>query len=300
MNQLHILILALLPAFNSDTSFFLIYNEDRKTCVYTKSTTVVQSAPCNESSKAQHFRWTSSSQIFSRSFNLCLGSKNIKERAKIILLPCNGLDPVHIWECKDKSLFGLKGHKLHLNQGKDPNLMLFSGIGVWSQWLIYRTKENLCSHGYKDVPVPNITVFRQMEDREHMIVMCSFGKRFNESSFQLSLKSEQNYTLKNPLCNSSEKWVFEVNRSLPVSFTCVHETDSVVNRQSETYTYSPSDFAEDYHEEGVSLYYICLFSSVGAGLFIITAAVIVTTIRSKTNVIGGPPAIPPRPPRTTG
>uniref|UniRef100_A0A8C2J532 Uncharacterized protein n=1 Tax=Cyprinus carpio TaxID=7962 RepID=A0A8C2J532_CYPCA len=90
------------------------------------------------------------------------------------------------------------------------------------------------------VPVPNITVFRQMEDREHMIVMCSFGKRLNESSFQLSLKSEHNYTRKNPLCYSSEKCVFEVEVRPPVTFTCVHETDSVVNRQSETYTYSPS------------------------------------------------------------
>uniref|UniRef100_A0A8C0Y6Y2 Uncharacterized protein n=2 Tax=Cyprinus carpio TaxID=7962 RepID=A0A8C0Y6Y2_CYPCA len=140
------------------------------------------------------------------------------------------------------------------------------------------------------VPVPNITVFRQMEDREHMIVMCSFGKRFIESSFQLSLKSEHNYTRKNPLCYSSEKCVFEVEVRPPVTFTCVHETDSVVNRQSETYTYSPSapyghstNFAEAHQEKGISLYYICFFSSIVAGLIIMTTAVIVITVRSKTN-----------------
>ncbi|XP_042586333.1 macrophage mannose receptor 1-like [Cyprinus carpio] len=351
MNQLYILLLALFPAFNSDTSFFLIYNEDHNKCVYAESATVIQTAPCDESSKAQHFRWISSSQILSLSFNLCLGSEKIEDWVKIILLPCNDISPVQTWECKSESLFGLKGHPLHLNYGNydEPNVMLFSGTGVWSRWLIYGTKENLCSRGYqeiyttggnslgkpcqfpfkfggkwytectvdgrtdgqlwcstekdydteekwgfcpkKNVPVPNITVFRQMEDREHMIVMCSFGKRFIESSFQLSLKSEHNYTLKNPLCYSSENCVFEVKGSLPVSFTCVHETDSVVNRQSETYTYSPSapyghikNFAEDHQEKGISLYYICFFSSVVAGLIIMTTAVIVITIRSKTNV----------------
>ncbi|KAK9971036.1 hypothetical protein ABG768_026932 [Culter alburnus] len=79
-----------------------------------------------------------------------------------------------------------------------------------------------------------------MQDREHVMVMCSFGRRFIESSFQLSVEGEHNYTLKNPLCYSNEKCVFDVKVSSSVSFTCVHEINSAVNRQSETYTYSPS------------------------------------------------------------
>ncbi|XP_039522696.1 uncharacterized protein LOC120475704 [Pimephales promelas] len=90
-----------------------------------------------------------------------------------------------------------------------------------------------------DAPEPNIAVYRQMQDREHVIVMCSFGRRFIESSFQLSVEGEHNYTLKCPLCYSNEKCVFDVKVSPPVSFTCVHEINSVVNRRSETYTYSP-------------------------------------------------------------
>ncbi len=47
-----------------------------------------------------------------------------------------------------------------------------------------------------------------------------------------------------------------------------------------------SDFAADHncldnHEEGVSSFYISFFSFIAVGLFIMTAAVIVTTIKSK-------------------
>ncbi|XP_016089489.1 uncharacterized protein [Sinocyclocheilus grahami] len=137
-----------------------------------------------------------------------------------------------------------------------------------------------------DVPVPNITVFRQMEDRERVIVMCSFGRRLTESSFQLLLKSEYNYALKNPRCFSNDVCAFDVKVSPPVSFTCIHQINSVVNRQSETYTYSLSDFAADthcldHHYEGVSSFYITIFSFIAVGLFIMTAAVIVTTVKSK-------------------
>jgi len=124
-----------------------------------------------------------------------------------------------------------------------------------------------------DAPEPNITVYRQMQDREHVVVMCSFGRRFTKSSFQLSVEGEHNYTLKDPLCYSNEKCVFDVKVSPPVSFTCVHEINSAVNRRSETYT--------DDHEEGVSLFYICFSSSIAVGLVIMTVAVIVTTIRGK-------------------
>uniref|UniRef100_A0A673GXD8 ZP domain-containing protein n=1 Tax=Sinocyclocheilus rhinocerous TaxID=307959 RepID=A0A673GXD8_9TELE len=119
--------------------------------------------------------------------------------------------------------------------------------------------------------ISHITVFRQMEDRERVIVMCSFGRRLTESSFQLLLKSEYNYALKNPRCFSNDVCVFDVIVSPPVSFTCVHQINSVVNRQSETYTYSLS----------VSSFYITFFSFIAVGLFIMTAAVIVTTVKSK-------------------
>ncbi|KAL1270316.1 hypothetical protein QQF64_032605 [Cirrhinus molitorella] len=215
----------------------------------------------------------------SLSFNFCLGSEKISNWAKITLLPCNDHSPVQTWECKDESLFGLKGHPLHLNYGnKKDNVVLYTGTGDLSRWQIYETKRNLCS-GYQVVPVPNITVFRQMEDRERVMVMCSFGKRLNESTFHLLLEGEHNYTQNNPLCYSSEKCVFEVKDSPPVSLICEHKIHSVESHQSETYIYSASGVAE---EEGISLFYICFSSFIAVGLLIMIAAVVVTTIMSKT------------------
>ncbi|XP_048066382.1 uncharacterized protein LOC125280103 [Megalobrama amblycephala] len=204
-----------------------------------------------------------------------------------------------------------------------------------------QTRPNITStsHQNENAPVPNITVFRQMQDGEHVMVMCSFGRRFIESSFQLSVEGEHSYTLKNPLCYSNEKCVFDVKVSSSVSFTCVHEINYVLNHHSETYTYSPSaqpsNMRTPYyktlkaqnpitstpcyktqkaqnpitctpcfktqkaqnpitctpcyktqmflqHEEGVSSFYIGFFSFIVVGLVIMTAAVIMTTLKSNT------------------
>ncbi|XP_048066136.1 macrophage mannose receptor 1-like [Megalobrama amblycephala] len=193
MNLLYVLLLVLWSAFNSDSnsSYFLIYNEDQNKCVYAVSATEVQNVPCDASFKAQRFQWISSSQIISLAFNLCLGAEKFEDWATIILLPCNELSPVQTWECKNETLFGLKNKPLHLNYGykeDKTNMVLFNGTGPFSRWLIYGTKENLCSHGYQVL---------------------------------------------------------------------------------------------DHHREGVSLFYICFSSFIAVGLVIMTAAVIMTTIRSK-------------------
>ncbi|KAI2662061.1 Protein argonaute-3 [Labeo rohita] len=151
----------------------------------------------------------------------------------------------------------------------------------------YNRPCNWATNGHhSDVPVPSITVFRKMGDGEHVIVMCSFGRRLIESSFQLSLTSEYNSALMNPQCFSNNVCVFDVNVSSPVSLTCVHQINSVVNRQSVTYTYSPPDFVagphcSDHHDGGVSSFYIGFFSFIVVGLFIMIVAVIMATIKSK-------------------
>ncbi|XP_077079504.1 macrophage mannose receptor 1-like isoform X2 [Siphateles boraxobius] len=341
MNLLYVFLLVLCSAFNS-TSSFLIYNKDHNKCVYAASATVVLTAPCDASFTAQRFQWISSSRIISLAFSLCLGVEKIEDRSKVILLPCNESNPRQTWDCKDETLLVLKGHPLHLNYGDydEPNVMLFTGTGDWSRWLIYGTDENLCSRGYQEMasnpngkpcyfpfkfngdvyaectvdgrgdgqlwcatendfekeewgfchpinaPEPNIRVYGQVQDREHVIVMCSFGRSFFESYFQLSVEGEHNYTLINALCYSDEECVFDVKVSPPVSFTCVHEINSAVNRRSETYTYSPSDFAEDQHEKGESLFYIGLFSGIAVGLVIMTVAIIIRS-KAKSSVITG-------------
>ncbi|XP_051524380.1 macrophage mannose receptor 1-like isoform X1 [Myxocyprinus asiaticus] len=147
------LYLALHPSSQTDTSSFLIYNEDHNKCVNVVSANVVQTAPCDVSSEAQRFRWVSSSRIVSISLKLCLGAQNIKDWVKILLLPCDEQSPLQTWECKNETLFGLKGQDLHLNYGnrKEPNMMLYKGSGLWSRWQIYGTKEDLCSRGYQEI-----------------------------------------------------------------------------------------------------------------------------------------------------
>jgi len=104
-----------------------------------------------------------------------------------------------------------------------------------------------------DVTVPNITVYRQMEDREHdrVIVVCMFDQMFKWGfswrmvSFKLSVESELNYTTETEDCTSLERetCVYMVTVSPPASFTCEHEIYSngdVKNLRSQTYTYKRS------------------------------------------------------------
>ncbi|XP_052459416.1 uncharacterized protein LOC128018074 [Carassius gibelio] len=150
-----------------------------------------------------------------------------------------------------------------------------------------------------DVPEPNITVYQQMEDGEKVVVLCEFTQmfqwRFRIQSYELFVESELNYTIELLKCsslNSSEICVFLVTVSPPASFTCVDEFKSgldVRNLRSQTYNYNRSVF--DHHEEGLSLSYICFSSFIAVGLFIMTAAVIVTHIRSKTKDSINPTAV---------
>ncbi|KAL0187221.1 hypothetical protein M9458_018891, partial [Cirrhinus mrigala] len=93
---------------------------------------------------------------------------------------------------------------------------------------------------------PNITVYRQMEDRENVIVLCKFaemfGMTYRRQSFDLFVDSELNYTMELLECSSSDSLeicVFMVTVSPPASFTCVHEFGlNIRNRRSQTYNYS--------------------------------------------------------------
>nr|XP_055073387.1 macrophage mannose receptor 1-like [Misgurnus anguillicaudatus] len=154
--QLFVLIClyaAVQPSSQTDTSSFLIYNEDHNRCVNVISASVIQTAPCDVSSDAQRFRWVSSSRIISVSLKLCLGAQRLKDWVKVILLPCKELNRLQTWECKNETLFGLKGKPLHLNYGKrvKQNMLLSKGNGSWSLWQIYGSTDNLCSHEYQEI-----------------------------------------------------------------------------------------------------------------------------------------------------
>lgn len=97
-----------------------------------------------------------------------------------------------------------------------------------------------------DLSVPNITVYRQVEDREHVIVLCESDNTFNtfySQSFTLSVESKLEYTIRLTSSPCSDLCVFLVTVSPPASFTCEHEVHSngeVKNLSSQTYTYGLS------------------------------------------------------------
>lgn len=135
----------------TDSSSFLIYNKDHNKCVKVVDPNVAQVSDCDLSSDAQRFRWISSSRLLSISHKLCLAAQDLKDWVRVVMLPCNELSPMQIWECKNETLFGIKGQPLHLNYGNrhEPNILLYSGTGSWSRWQTYGDKSDLCSHGYQ-------------------------------------------------------------------------------------------------------------------------------------------------------
>nr|XP_055052604.1 macrophage mannose receptor 1-like [Misgurnus anguillicaudatus] len=157
-------------------SSFLIYNEDHKRCVNVINANVIQTAPCDVSSNAQRFRWISSSRVISVSLKLCLEAQNVKDSEKVILLPCEELSPLQTWECKNETVFGLKGQPLHLNYDNQDKtgVMLFKGNGSWSRWQIFGTTDNLCSHGYQEIYTLGGNSFGKP---------CQFPFKFNDKWF---------------------------------------------------------------------------------------------------------------------
>ncbi|XP_036377634.1 macrophage mannose receptor 1-like [Megalops cyprinoides] len=137
----------------TDSSSFLIYNEDHNKCVTAISSTSIQATTCDPSDDTQRFRWVSQYHVISISLKLCLGAQSVKDWVKILLFPCDMKSELQEWECKNETLFGIKGQALHLNYGnrQEKNLMLYKGSGVWSRWRVYGTKDDLCSRGYQEV-----------------------------------------------------------------------------------------------------------------------------------------------------
>ncbi|KAJ8277624.1 hypothetical protein GJAV_G00077700 [Gymnothorax javanicus] len=150
-------LLCLFHAFHCtvqiDSSSFLIYNEDHNSCVTAISASAVEVASCDPTAESQKFRWVSQRHVISMSLKLCLGATSIKDWVKVQLFPCDMKSELQEWECKNETLFGLKGQALHFNYGnkQEKNIMIFKGTGTWSRWRVYGTKGDLCSRGYEEV-----------------------------------------------------------------------------------------------------------------------------------------------------
>lgn len=136
---------------STDTSTFLIFNEDHKVCVNARSSNYVTTSACDHANEAQKFRWISSHQLMSVSLKLCFGVALKTDWTPITLYPCDSTSEFQRWECKNDTLFAIQGADLYFNYGNknEKNIMLFKGSGQWSRWKVYGTTDDLCSRGYE-------------------------------------------------------------------------------------------------------------------------------------------------------
>ncbi|KAL4635258.1 macrophage mannose receptor 1-like [Arapaima gigas] len=137
----------------TDSSSFLIYNVEHNKCVTVSTANAVEAEPCDPANDAQQFRWVSERRLLSVAQKLCLGAQSMKDWVKVLLFPCDEKSELQHWECKNETLFGLRGVDLHLNFGNfnEKNMMVYKGSGSYSHWQVYGTQDNLCSHGYQEM-----------------------------------------------------------------------------------------------------------------------------------------------------
>ncbi|XP_070582573.1 macrophage mannose receptor 1-like [Erythrolamprus reginae] len=142
------------PAFQiTDTSTFLIYNEEHNVCVYVQAANYVTVAGCSYETEAQKFKWISRYQVMSVSKKLCLGVASKNDWTPVQLYPCDSTSSLQKWECKNDTLFAIQNASLHFNYGNrdEKRIMLYQGSGSWSKWKVHGTKDDLCSRGYEDL-----------------------------------------------------------------------------------------------------------------------------------------------------
>lgn len=114
-------------------------------------------ASCKVDSKAQQFRWISKNQLINVEMSQCLGVAAKKDTSVVGLFPCDGVNELQKWDCKNDTLFGIVGDDLHLNYGNTKEkVIIYKGTGTWSRWNIYGTPDDLCIKAYEGKVLLNI------------------------------------------------------------------------------------------------------------------------------------------------
>lgn len=118
--------------------------------------TEVFAEACNLDHCKQKWSWTSSKQIVSAQDNAhpkCMSVNQLSNGSRVILDACDSSTLLQKWECKDGDLLSIQGETLYFNYGNyGVKIVLFWGIGVWSRWVKYQTRHNLCVKG-NDFPI---------------------------------------------------------------------------------------------------------------------------------------------------
>ncbi|XP_043921443.1 macrophage mannose receptor 1-like [Protopterus annectens] len=134
-----------------DSGIFSIFNEDHKKCLFGTEYNGVEAGPCDPTNANQQFRWISEERLLNVAYNQCLGALNNSNWVPIKLQPCNAKNELQKWECRNDTLFALKGVNLYLNYGNknEKNVMLYNKSGSWSRWKVFKSQDDLCSRGYE-------------------------------------------------------------------------------------------------------------------------------------------------------
>ncbi|KAF7235675.1 Macrophage mannose receptor 1 [Varanus komodoensis] len=131
-----------------DLSSFLLYNENLNICVATaQESKFLKGAPCDPRVQAQHFQWLSGGLLRHVASQLCVAASGAKSKTALHLKPCYARSSLQHWECREDNLLALEGKDLYFNYGNSAQdvVMLYSGKGLWSRWLVYQTRNSVCN-----------------------------------------------------------------------------------------------------------------------------------------------------------
>ncbi|CAM4659609.1 unnamed protein product [Lepidochelys olivacea] len=126
---------------------FLIYSESHQLCVDVTAGGSLTAMPCTPGALSQHFQWLSQGQLLSVAHQQCVAVPKRLSRVAVRLEPCKAHRELQHWECRANGLLALARENLYFNYGNNQNhvVMLYSGVGPWSRWVIYGSHEDLCS-----------------------------------------------------------------------------------------------------------------------------------------------------------
>uniref|UniRef100_A0ABM5FQS2 Macrophage mannose receptor 1-like n=1 Tax=Pogona vitticeps TaxID=103695 RepID=A0ABM5FQS2_9SAUR len=126
---------------------FLLYNAQHKLCVARQETHHLTGASCHPDDRAQHFQLLSGGLLRHVASQLCVAAPGVKNKQALLLKRCNAGSPLQRWECRDHDLLALEGEALYFNYGNSVKqlVILYSGSGPWSRWLVYGSHNNVCN-----------------------------------------------------------------------------------------------------------------------------------------------------------
>ncbi|XP_074835617.1 macrophage mannose receptor 1-like [Carettochelys insculpta] len=126
---------------------FLIYSEAHQRCVNGAANRSLTAVPCDPGAPSQLFQWLSRGQLLHMASQQCVAVPRNQNRVSVCLEPCEAHTKLQHWECRNNGLLALAGENLYFNYGNSVKhvVMLYTGAGPWSRWVVYGSHEDLCS-----------------------------------------------------------------------------------------------------------------------------------------------------------